>query len=198
MGQGGGLEWPLGLRILPPEEKSKELRKRIDDAMVTMFRQSGGPEANTKLLQSVAAHVEKLDKLYRAEVWDMALTHQQKVDVKRFLRRVRDALTAAQEGAKHYDARMKTGESKSASYQNGGNYGSPQGQGGQQAPAPGSVTVPEPVPAPPAQPSGLPSGQLTGPRGNQPPQTNPQPSQPGQPQPKPEPKPKPHVREKQG
>jgi hypothetical protein len=201
MGQGGGLDWPLGLRILPPEEKSKELRKRIDDAMVTMFRQSGGPEANTKLLQSVAGDVEKLDKLYRSEVWDMALTRQQEADVKRFFRRVRDALAAAEEGAKHYDARMKTGGSKSAANQNGGNYGSPQSQGEQQSPAPGSSAVPEPVPAPPAQPSGLPSGRSATPGGNQPPQTNPQPSQPGQPQPKPQPKPEPKpkpVREKQG
>jgi plastocyanin len=40
--------------------------------------------------------------MYRARVWDMALTRQQEADVRRFVRRVRDALVAAEESATLY------------------------------------------------------------------------------------------------
>jgi plastocyanin len=99
---GGGLEWPLGLRLLDPKGQSKELRDEIDDAMKTMFQQPGGTDTTIKLLQQVRDDVDKLDRLYKDRVWDMALTRQQEANVAKFVRKVRQALSAAEESAQLY------------------------------------------------------------------------------------------------
>ena len=99
---GGGLDWPIGLCLVEPKQDSQELRQEIDDAVEAMFRQPGGTDTTTKLLKQVSHQVDKLDRMYRARVWDMALTRQQEADVRRFVRRVRDALVAAQESATLY------------------------------------------------------------------------------------------------
>src|SRR5262249_24262956 len=104
---GGGLDWPSGLRVLEPAESSKDLRQRIDDAVETMFRQPGGTDSTPKLLQQVASDVDKLDRMYKARVWDMALTRQQEADVKEFVRKVRNALAASQESAAQSTSRSE-------------------------------------------------------------------------------------------
>jgi plastocyanin len=99
---GGGLDWPLGLRVLEPTEDTKELRQEIDDAVDTMFRQPGGTDTTPKLLKQVSDQLDKLDRRYKGQVWDMALTRQQEADVRRFLDKVHDALMAAEDSATLY------------------------------------------------------------------------------------------------
>jgi plastocyanin len=106
---GGGLDWPLGLRVLEPKDTSKDLRQQIDDAVETMFRQPDGTDTTPKLLQQVAKDVAELDRIYKKHVWDMALTRQQEADVKEFLRKVRDALAAAGESAQSYSQSQLVG-----------------------------------------------------------------------------------------
>jgi plastocyanin len=99
---GGGLDWPVGLRLLEPKDDSKTLRQEIDETVVTMFRQPNGTETTAKLLDQLSGDIEKLDRMYRAHVWDMALTRQQEEDVRRFVHKVRDALVAAKESGQLY------------------------------------------------------------------------------------------------
>jgi plastocyanin len=130
---GGGLDWPLGLRQLTPKEESKELRDHVDEALESMYRQPGGSYTAPQLLKEVSKGVDRLDKLYARESWDMALTQQQRDDVKRFFRKVRDSLSAAEETAKLYQsyAQMKAAGGQA------GAYGQQQGsQQGSQARAP--------------------------------------------------------------
>ena len=106
---GGGLDWPLGLRALEPKDASKDLRQQIDDVVETMFKQSGGTDTTPKLLQQLASDVDKLDRMYKRHVWDMALTRQPEADAKEFLRKVQNALVAAQESAQSYSQSQLVG-----------------------------------------------------------------------------------------
>jgi hypothetical protein len=167
--QGGGLNWPLGLRVLEPKEQSKELRRRIDGIVSTMFQEKAGPEGTPDLLKDLSKDVDKLDRMYRANAWDMALTRQQRSDVQRFLRKINTALLAAEESARQYATQMKAQGGQSPNQ--GDNYGQPQGQGGGQQPR---------------QPGEVPPPQQLAP-GQQQPKGTPQPMQPGQTNPKPQP-----------
>jgi hypothetical protein len=113
---GGGLAWPLGLRVLEPKEQGKELLKRIDDQIKTMFRDKDGFQATPQLLQDVYKDVERLSGLYKSHVWDMALTRQQETDAKQFLDRVRDALVATADSARRAETQLKTTGSGQSPY----------------------------------------------------------------------------------
>ena len=67
-----------------------------------MFRQPGGTDTTPKLLKQVSNQLDKLDRRYKGQLWDMALTDQQEADVRRFLHKVRDALAAAEDSATLY------------------------------------------------------------------------------------------------
>ena len=107
-GHGGGLDWPLGLRVLQPKDQSKELLKRIDDQIRSMFPENEGFQATPQQIQEVSKDVEKLSGMYKSHVWDMALTRQQESDAKQFLNRVRDALVATADSAKRAETQLKT------------------------------------------------------------------------------------------
>jgi hypothetical protein len=118
---GGGLEWPLGLRVLEPKEQSKELRKHIDEQVVAMFRDKDGFQATPQLLQEITKDIEKLGNIFKSHVWDMALTRQQETEVKQFLGRVRAALAAAEDSTRRSETQLKTtGGGQSASPKGGG------------------------------------------------------------------------------
>jgi hypothetical protein len=170
--------------VLEPKDEMKELRKQIDDAVETMFRQPGGPEKAPHLLADVQKEVERLGRIYKSQVWDMALTDQQEKDVRRFLHKVRAALLAAADAAA-YDSELKTKAKPGSQYGSGGQ---PQTQG--QYPAQSSAPMQEPVPAPATQPVG-PNVAPQAPAGNLPNQPSTQPNQPKQPPNQPSPQPKP-------
>lgn len=182
-----GFDWPLGLRVLEPEEKTKELRQEIDDAVRTMLVQQGGPSASPDLLASVAKKLNQLSRLYNANAHDMALTRQQEEDVKRFLDNAGNALAVEADKARILAALLNA---RSSQAKDSANYGQPQQGGGQGTPAPAGTS-----PAQPAAPTAptMPQTQQANPpatrQSNAQPQTQPQP-QP-QPQPKPQPKPQP-------
>jgi hypothetical protein len=191
-GSGPGMGWPLGLRRLEPKEKSKELRDRIDDAVGTMFLEQAGPEGNPSLLEQVTQQLDQIERLYKANVWDMALTSQQEKDVKRFLQRFKDALTAAEDSSRRYESQMRSPQAGYPSQNSG--YGQPQNQGGGTTPSPygGEPTVPgapgQPVAPIPGVPGLPPLPNPVQPNSPQQQPGNPQP-QPTKPQPKPKPTP---------
>jgi hypothetical protein len=61
----GQLDWPLGLRILPPDEKTVLLRNQIDALLGMAARQSTQGPVNPKLLQEAGKAVNELHGLLR-------------------------------------------------------------------------------------------------------------------------------------
>ena len=62
---GGRLEWPLGLRILPPDERTVVLRNQIDALLGMAARQSAQGPVSPKLLQEASQAVNELHRLLR-------------------------------------------------------------------------------------------------------------------------------------
>jgi hypothetical protein len=62
---GGRLDWPLGLRILPPGEKTVLLRNQIDALLGMAAIQSARGPVNPKLLQEASKAVNELHSLLR-------------------------------------------------------------------------------------------------------------------------------------
>ncbi|HKB35524.1 MAG TPA: hypothetical protein VKD72_03660, partial [Gemmataceae bacterium] len=62
---GGRLDWPLGLRILPPGEKTVVLRNQIDALLGMAARQSAQGPVSPKLLQEASQAVNELHSLLR-------------------------------------------------------------------------------------------------------------------------------------
>ena len=62
---GGRLDWPLGLRILPPGEKTVVLRNQIDALLGMAAIQSAQGPVNPKLLHEASKAVNELHSLLR-------------------------------------------------------------------------------------------------------------------------------------
>ena len=61
----GRLDWPLGLRILPPGEKAEELRKQIEALLRMAANQSPEGKVSPQVLQETANAVEELHDMLR-------------------------------------------------------------------------------------------------------------------------------------
>jgi hypothetical protein len=76
---GGRLAWPLGLRILPPDEKTVLLRNQIDALLGIAARQAVQGPVNPKLLQEAGKAVKELHGLLREKklVFEASFTYNE-------------------------------------------------------------------------------------------------------------------------
>jgi hypothetical protein len=62
---GGHLSWPLGLRILPPAEETRDLRQQLDGLVQLLAVQAAGGQVNANALQEATRLVDRLHTLLR-------------------------------------------------------------------------------------------------------------------------------------
>lgn len=91
---GGGLNWPIGLRTLGPEEKMKELREQIDGVVEALLRQPADEPASAELVQAAAQRVKYLSERFERIAYDLPLSRAQEKDARQFLRKTYIALKA--------------------------------------------------------------------------------------------------------
>jgi hypothetical protein len=84
-----GLDWPLGLRILPGSEP---LRKRIDALFQVAAAQAAAGSMTASMPLDMYRSVEKLEKLVQKDKFDrLTLSSDQYAEAERFLRRLKRA-----------------------------------------------------------------------------------------------------------
>ncbi len=86
----GGLDWPLALRILPPE--TRDLRQQIDARAGEVQRQAAGGAVDAGLLRDTRRDVDRLRELLADREDRLPVSEQAKTDGRRFIRKLRGAL----------------------------------------------------------------------------------------------------------
>jgi hypothetical protein len=89
---GGGLDWPVALRQLPPTDEMRELRQRIDQRVEQLLRQPADQSTGADLLQELSRDVQEVQQRFANKPADLPITARQEADARRFLRRLHDAL----------------------------------------------------------------------------------------------------------
>jgi hypothetical protein len=87
---GGGLQWPLALRILPPE--ARDLREQIDARTAEVQRQAAAGPVDADLLRDAKRDVDKLHAVLAEREDRLPVSEQAIVDARQFIRKLRDAL----------------------------------------------------------------------------------------------------------
>jgi hypothetical protein len=90
----GGLNWPAALSYLTRDGDAKELRERIDAQVERMAALGTGESGKAELIQEVRGNVDKLQKEFEHELYDMPTSRQQNEDADRFLSKVKTALAS--------------------------------------------------------------------------------------------------------
>ena len=88
----GGLDWPLALRILPPETRS--LRQQIDARAGEVQRQAAAGPVDAGLLRDVNPDVGQLREVLADRADRLPVSAQATADARQFIRRLRDALAS--------------------------------------------------------------------------------------------------------
>ena len=91
---GGGLNWPIGLRTLKPQERMEKLRDQIDEVVEAVLRQPANEPASAELVQAAAQRVKYLSEYFERIASDLPLSRAQEKDVRQFLRKTYIALKA--------------------------------------------------------------------------------------------------------
>jgi len=90
LGAEGGLEWPLALRLLPPE--ARDLRRQIDARAGEVQRQAAAGPVDAGLLRDMKRDVDRLRDLLADREDRLPVSEQATADGRRFIRKLRDAL----------------------------------------------------------------------------------------------------------
>ena len=88
----GGLDWPVALRYLTRGGDAKELRGRIDAQVERLAIRGIRRSSQTELVQELQEDVDRLQKLFKRELYDMPTTRQQNANAGRFLGKLGTAL----------------------------------------------------------------------------------------------------------
>jgi hypothetical protein len=89
----GGLEWPLVLRLLPPE--ARDLRQQIDARVGEVQRQAAAGSVDAGLLRDMNRDVEKLREILADRADRLPVSEQATADGRQFIRKLRHALASA-------------------------------------------------------------------------------------------------------
>jgi hypothetical protein len=92
---GRNLDWPVGLRSLPPREETQKLLRRIDEEVNGLS--DAGPEADAA--KDLSHDVTRLRRLFDDRPADTPITADQVAEAKKFLRKLELALPMASSGA---------------------------------------------------------------------------------------------------
>jgi hypothetical protein len=90
----GGLDWPLALRILPPE--ARDLRQQIGARAGEVQRQAAAGPVDAGLLRDLNRDVDKLREVLADRADRLPVSEQATVDARQFIRKLRDALKPGQ------------------------------------------------------------------------------------------------------
>jgi hypothetical protein len=88
----GGLEWPLALRLLPPE--ARELRQQIDTRAGGVQRQAAAGPVDAGLLRDMNRDVDKLREILADRADRLPVSEQAIADGRQFIRKLRNALAS--------------------------------------------------------------------------------------------------------
>jgi len=88
----GGLDWPLALRILPPEART--LRQQIDARASEVQRQAAAGPVDAGLLRDVNRDVGQLREILADREDRLPVSAQATADARQFIRKLRDALAS--------------------------------------------------------------------------------------------------------
>jgi hypothetical protein len=86
----GGLDWPLALRILPPE--TRDLRQHIDVRAGEVQSQASAGKVDAGLLRDTSRDVEKLREILADRADHLPVSEQAMTDARQFIRKLRNAL----------------------------------------------------------------------------------------------------------
>jgi len=86
----GRLDWPLALRVLPPE--TRDLRQRIDVRAGEVQSQAAAGKVDAGLLRDASRDVEKLREILVDRADRLPVSEQAMTDAWRFIRNLRNAL----------------------------------------------------------------------------------------------------------
>jgi hypothetical protein len=90
----GRLEWPLALRILPPE--TRDLRQQIDARAAEVQWQAASGQVDAGLLRDMNRDVDRLREVLADREDRLPVSDQAAAGARRFIRNLRDALKAGQ------------------------------------------------------------------------------------------------------
>jgi hypothetical protein len=93
----GGLDWPLALRILPPE--ARDLRQQMDARAGEVQRQAAAGAVDARLLRDMSRDLDRLHKILMDREDRLPVSEQATTDGRRFLQKLRGALVMDQESA---------------------------------------------------------------------------------------------------
>ena len=92
LGAEGGLEWPLALRLLPPE--ARDLRRQIDARAGEVQRQAPAGSVDAGLLRDMNRDVDRLREILADRADRLPVSEQAIADGRQFIRKLRDALAS--------------------------------------------------------------------------------------------------------
>ena len=94
-----GIAWPLGLRILPPGPRTRELRSEIEALVKQALRQADSGRVDRKLLANIRRDLDKLGRLLAEHADTMSVSRFTLKEAARFLKELKE-LVQDLEGAK--------------------------------------------------------------------------------------------------
>jgi hypothetical protein len=86
----GGLDWPLALRILPPQ--TQDLRRLIDACVAKVQRQAADGPVSPALIRQASRYADQLQEILAARADFLPVSADATTDARRFIRKLRDAL----------------------------------------------------------------------------------------------------------
>ncbi len=86
----GSLDWPLGLRVLPPAVETDKLRQRISSEVLGTLDRAEDGKASRGSVQQVSRDIDRLEALLNERAADVPLTDQAVRDARRFLHNLKD------------------------------------------------------------------------------------------------------------
>jgi hypothetical protein len=88
----GSLDWPLGLRVLPPASETDPLRRKISTAVVSTVDRAEDGKVPRSSVQQVNRDIDRLEALLNERAADVPLTDEALGDARRYLRRLKERI----------------------------------------------------------------------------------------------------------
>jgi hypothetical protein len=85
-----GIDWPLGLRILPPGPQTKELRSEVETLFKLVILQEASGHVNHKLVSKIERDLQMLRRLLNEHSDQLVVPPYTIREAQRFLKRLKD------------------------------------------------------------------------------------------------------------
>jgi hypothetical protein len=82
----GNLDWPLGLRVLPPAAETDHLRKQIATEILGLVDRAAEGKADPAAVRQASGDIQHLKRLLNERALDVPLTEHALTEARRFLR----------------------------------------------------------------------------------------------------------------